>query len=70
MILDKNIIIQQKEFSQLLGEIEQIFDGFSPDGIPDYAHKFPAVSKLVRILNSEVVKEQSTYNFDRIQDSK
>ena len=69
----RNLVIDEAEFSPLLEELLSIsdcditgIDTNSQEG-QDFAKKYPNIYRLQNILKSEIMKEQSTYNYERIK---
>jgi len=72
MKLNRTIIIDEAEFSGLYEEILAVtdteitdIDGQSEEG-SNFKKRFPSLYKLHNILKSEMIKEQTTYTYERL----
>jgi hypothetical protein len=73
MKVNRSIIIEESEISSLFEDINGMLDaeltGVDPkseEGL-NFKKKYPALSNLHHLLESEVMKDQSTYNYERIK---
>ena len=73
MKTERKIVIEEKDYSELLEELTYLMgdaltglDPNSGDGV-EFKQKHPAAYKLFNLLQAEVVKDQSTYNYERIK---
>ena len=68
----RNLVIDETEFGPLFEELTSMSDseitGIDPKSEEGhaFAKKFPHIYKLQNILKSEIMKEQTTFNYERI----
>ena len=72
MEVTRTITIKDKDFGALFEDMNSFLgndftgvDSKSAEGV-EFVKKFPALSKLHHLLETELMKEQSTYNYERI----
>ena len=73
MRVERSILIEGKDFGNLLEELTVSlgFDITGPDYNTEEGREFrsnnPTLFKLYEVLRSEVMKDSSTYNYERIK---